>query len=111
LSLQKLRKDKDMTYQEKIIEEILAEREYQDHKWGGDAHDDSHSSIDWVAFITKHLGRAVEGNTFRQQMVKVAALAVAAAEWHDRGTSRPLLCKPEEPKSLEEEWLEKSNRG
>jgi len=89
-----------MTFQEKIIEEILAEREYQDHKWGGDVHDDRHSSHDWVAFITKHLGKAVcwpwSGDRFRTQMIKVAALAVAAAEWHDRGTSRPGVCKPEE---------------
>lgn len=90
-----------MTNQEKIMEEILAEREYQDHKWGGDVHDDRHSSSDWIAYITKHLGKAVVWpwsgtRRFRDQMIRVAALAVAAAEWHDRGTCRPGVCPPPE---------------
>lgn len=88
-----------MINQVKIVEEILAEREYQDNKWGGDIYDDMHSSCDWVAFITKHLGKAVTApwsGTFRIQMIKVAALAVAAAEWHDRVASRPLMCEPED---------------
>ncbi len=75
-----------VTNQEKIIEEILAEREYQDHKWGGPEHDDIHSDSDWNSYIIKHLGKAfVSQLAFREQMIKVAALAVAAAEWHDRG--------------------------
>jgi len=81
-----------MTNQEKIIEEILAEREYQDHKWGGDEHDDMHGSHDWVAFIIKHMGKAItwpwNGEQFRSQMIKVAALAVAAAEWYDRNENK-----------------------
>ena len=81
-----------MTYQEKIIEEILAEREYQDYKWGGNDHDDAHSSHDWVAYLSKHLGKSVthpwDGKKFREQMTKIAALAVAAAEWYDRNEKK-----------------------
>lgn len=77
-----------MTNQEKIVKEILEERENQDNKWGGNDHDDQHGSHDWIAFITKHLGKAVmwpwNGNAFRAQMIRVAALAVATVEWHDR---------------------------
>ena len=74
-----------VTNQEKIIEEILAEREYQDNKWGGPDHDDIHYNHDWGVYIIKHLGKAFGSPlTFREQMIKVAALAVAAAEWYDR---------------------------
>jgi hypothetical protein len=100
-----------MTNQEKIIEEILAEREYQDHKWGGDIHDDRHTGHDWIAYMVKHLGRSIThrmaDDTFRTQMIRVAALAVAAAEWYDRGTFKPLVCEPEPRDALKDEYLEK----
>ncbi len=77
-----------MTKTDKIFEDVLEERKIQDDEWGGPNHDDIHSSHDWVAFITKHLGKAVmwpfNGAGFRRQMVRVAALAVAAIAWHDR---------------------------
>jgi len=46
---------------------------------------------DWVGFITAYAGRAVdrmprnirEGATFRENMIKVGALALAAIEAHD----------------------------
>jgi len=73
---------------EKIFKEIDEERTKQDAKWGGAIHDDKHLSWDWIAYITKHLGRAVmwpfAPATYRYQMIRVAALAVAAAEWMDR---------------------------
>ncbi len=72
-----------------IFGEIREEREKQDEKWGGPSHDDGHTSHDWVAYVTRHLGKAVmwpwEREVFRKQMVRVAALAVAAVEWCDRG--------------------------
>lgn len=81
-----------MTNQEKIVEEVLAEREYQDNKWGGPNHDDLHQSHDWVAFIIKHMGKSItwpwDGSKFRLQMIKVAALAIAAVEWYDRGKNK-----------------------
>lgn len=77
------KKDRDM-----IILEVLSERYQQDRQWGGAAHDDQHGSHDWIAYLSKHLGKAVvwpfDLITFRKQMVRVAALAVAAIEWADR---------------------------
>ena len=76
---------------ESILNEIAIERERQDRMWGGPAHDDAHVSHDWVAYITKHLGRAVHfpwtPEMFKRQMILIAALAVAAIEWADRPTS------------------------
>lgn len=77
-----------MINQEKILEEIKAEREYQDYKWGGPRHDDGHSANDWIAYITSYLGKnemSYNNLDFRNDMIKVAALAVAAVEWYDRG--------------------------
>jgi hypothetical protein len=55
--------------------------------WGNE-NDDSHSEESWSAIITHELGQACfhEDNSakFRQQMVKVAAVAVAAIEAIDR---------------------------
>jgi hypothetical protein len=71
-----------------IYEQIQMERIAQDFQWGGPEHDDNHSAWDWIAYLTKHVGRAVmwpfNSLIFRTQMVKVAALAVAAIEWLDR---------------------------
>jgi hypothetical protein len=75
------------TTREAIFRQIAIEREKQDRLWGGADHDRVHKSHDWVAYITKHVGRAVfwpwTPEKFRQQMVIVAALAVAAVEWID----------------------------
>lgn len=70
---------------DKILEEIKAEREKQKTMWRGD---DTHSETDWSAIITHELGQACfiedECKTFREQMIKVAAVAVAAIEAADR---------------------------
>lgn len=76
-----------------ILEEIAAERQRQDEKWGGANNDDDHSSHDWTSYIVKHLGMSGIGDDwnpslFRKQMVRIAALAVAAIEWHDRNFKR-----------------------
>lgn len=53
--------------------------------------DQSHSRNDWVALITAYAGRAGakvvrnQNEDFRKCMLKVAALAVAAIEAHDKG--------------------------
>lgn len=71
-----------------IWDEIQLERTRQDVKWGGADHDDQHNWHDWVAYLVRHTGKAVvwpfDLGTFRRQMVRVAALAVAAIEWADR---------------------------
>lgn len=75
-----------MATRESIFADINAERGYQDEKWGGPVHDDEHSVHDFVAFITKYAGNAVEASAFdqRKALIKVAALAVAAVEKIDR---------------------------
>jgi len=71
-----------------IYAAIQAERDYQDKKWGGAANDDRNTSYEWVAWIaaylTKWLHVSVPPLSFRDCMVKVAALAVAAIESCDR---------------------------
>ena len=76
--------------------EIADERFHQDKKWGGPDHDSHHTSFEWVGFITHYLGKSIEciiNNAgkeehqlllFRYNMIKVAALAVAAVEAVDR---------------------------
>lgn len=86
--------------QESIFQEIRLEREHQDKKWGGSEHDNEHGAYDWAAFITYYLGKSVElfvnevgqpqGKLlmFRYNMVKIAALAIAAIEAVDRKLNR-----------------------
>ena len=73
-----------------ISREISLERLAQDHLWGGPAQDDRHTEAEWVALLARHLGLAVDDGSgvsaerFRKQLVRVAALAVAAVESWDR---------------------------
>jgi hypothetical protein len=71
---------------DEIYKAIEEERIAQDREHGGPAHDDQHNHHDWIVFVTKHLGRCVTGGRqqFVKQMVRVAALAVAAVEWASR---------------------------
>ena len=66
-----------------VYDEIKTERKVQDEQWGGPKHDDMHSPNDWIVYIVKQLGKA-SSSVFRYQMIKIAALAVAAVEWIDR---------------------------
>lgn len=73
-----------------IYDEIKAEREKQDAEWGGPDHDDTHGIVDWGQFIRGHLLRATRETSrrkMRYQLVRVAALAVAAVESLDRTRS------------------------
>jgi len=62
--------------------ELHAERTEQRLQWGGAAHDDQHGELDWVTFIKKQLRRS--NANYRNAMVKIGALAVAAIESYDR---------------------------
>lgn len=68
---------------EHIFVDINGEREYQIAKWGNEF-DAKNTPNDWVAYISKYLGQTVtmpfNEDVFRTQMLKVAALAVAALE-------------------------------
>ena len=76
---------------DRILEEIRRERDRQDEKYGGPDHDDSHYPGDWCLILSKYLGRAAaetidaEPNAaFRDTMIKIAAVAIAAAQSFDR---------------------------
>jgi ABC-type phosphate transport system substrate-binding protein len=70
-----------------VLIDIARERTYQDKKWGGPKHDDTNTRDDWLNIIANHLWRSTQDGTseqFRKQMVRVAALAVAAIDSEDR---------------------------
>jgi hypothetical protein len=75
-----------------IFEEIERERQYQDEVHGGPDNDDSQTEANWVKFVMDNAtgtGFAAcpgkpDKRPFRERMLKVAALAVAAIESHDR---------------------------
>lgn len=72
---------------EKIYLEITEERNKQDAKWGGPDHDDQHGYLDWLMYIIQHVGKAslaISRATYRYQLIRIAALAVAAVEAFDR---------------------------
>lgn len=100
----------EMEGREKIAAQIMVERYRQDRQWGGPAHDDEHNGWDWGRYITKQIrmaevhlhalpGTEIDG-TWRDRMIKIAALAFAAIESHDR-----LMASPTPPKhDLPGEW-------
>lgn len=69
-----------------IDEEINAERQRQDEQWGGVVNDDKNTPIHWTRFIRKqnNFAQSASGEEFRQRMLKIAALAIAAIEAQDR---------------------------
>ncbi len=81
-----------------ILSEVGEERARQDAEWGRD-HDDGHTQSDWVALLTRHAGLAVndgvtteDADRYRRQLVRVAALAVAAVESLDRKRRAGVPC-------------------
>lgn len=91
-----------------VLHEILDEREHQDAKWGGPTHDDTHSPADFCRFIREHEVRAEQAlggepvrefDDFRRQMLRVAALAVAAIESWDREW-RPALDRAQQERTI-----------
>jgi len=66
-----------------VLDEVAAEREHPDAKWGGPSHDDEHPRQVWLRLInTRVWSDTLE---YRRKMVEIAALAVAAIEANDRG--------------------------
>ena len=66
--------------------EIKTERIRQAAQWGGPGHDDGHDRCDWVRMIERFTaladrpGNAAAFEIFEAQMMKVAALAIAAVQ-------------------------------
>lgn len=86
-----------------VVEDVIEERTYQINKFGGAAVDDKNNGIaDWVMYIVQYAAKTGTNEfghkwpdtnalkAFRQSMVKVAALAVAAAQWADRKIGDPI---------------------
>lgn len=80
-----------------ILTQVTAERCNQDIQWGGAEHDDEHTPLDWEAALDDHVRRltvGVSGETYvityapapdyRERLIKIAALACAAAQSWDR---------------------------
>jgi hypothetical protein len=96
------KKEKELDFNERLVKtlyEVYKERYHQiDLSLGGDTNDfdKSNTKNDWIAYINAYIGRAAakvernerEGCEFRKNMVKAAALAVAAIEAYDKGWIR-----------------------
>jgi hypothetical protein len=81
------------TEMDDIFNEIRLEREYQIGKWGTEVDDTKNTPWMWTSYITQYATKwmcgaftLMSGDTaaFREAMVKVAAIAVAAIESIDR---------------------------
>ncbi len=87
---------------ESIFVEVAAERARQDALFGGAEHDDQHSVTHWIAILCRHVGLATDDGSpdnvclldhqlaghdparYRRQLVRVAAVAIAALESYER---------------------------
>lgn len=69
-----------------LLSDVADERARQDRKWGGPIHDDGHYAREWLAFLSKPMAEALQASSagdfigYIGSMVKIAALAMAAAE-------------------------------
>ena len=73
----------------RIFNEINEEMDKAQKKWGGDSFDDKNTQNDWIAYITRYAGNALQLDSnspvFRESMIKVAGLAIRAVEQFDKG--------------------------
>lgn len=95
----------------KVLEEIAKEREYQKEKWGIKADLEDNTPNDFAAYIAHHSSKWFNGgftpypteivDAYRKAMVKTAALAVAAIEALDeqRANNGKAFFEVEEEKS------------
>lgn len=76
-----------------IFTKIAAERCAQDIQWGGVDHDDQHMPEDWEDVLRNHVmrlnifdgaGGLIPATDYRQRLIKIAAVACAAAQSWDR---------------------------
>jgi len=69
-----------------LLDEIAAERQRQDRKWG----ERNHSPLFWLAILQEEIGESAKAIleddllAYRQEMIQVAAVAIAAIESIDR---------------------------
>ena len=72
-----------------IFEEIAGKRLRLDAQWGGPEPDDGHDPAEWYGILWGEVDRLLDcgGGAFpdyRERLVKIAAITVAAIEAHDR---------------------------
>jgi len=71
----------------RIFEDIINERKYQENRWGTDF-DNKNTLNDWVSYIGFYCARASSMNATKQEqrkaLVQVAALTVASLETFDK---------------------------
>lgn len=76
-----------------ILSEIKRERERQEAIGNTEEFDRTNSRNDWIAYVNAYTGRAAarvhrnecEGQDYRENLLKAAAILVAALEAHDKG--------------------------
>jgi len=78
--------------QKAIIDAVVAEREYQDKKWGR-AFDDKNTVNDWAAYANIYLSNATTMKATpteqRAGVLKAATLLIAALQAFDRNSGFP----------------------
>jgi hypothetical protein len=76
-----------------VYDEIKAERDYQNGKWGTLSDDNENTPWMWASYIAQYATRWMRGAfvinrddtvKFRESMIKTAAIAIAAVESLDR---------------------------
>jgi len=81
-------KEADTLTQESVVKQVLAERKRQDQLFGSQWH---RTRAEWLSILMEEVGEAAQasndGDTkhFAEEMVQVAALAIAILEGHNRG--------------------------
>lgn len=74
--------------QDDVFKLIKAERDYQDQKFGPPI-DNDNSVAHWLVFIEERIARSkkhlyrLEEESAREELVKIASLAVACLEYND----------------------------
>jgi len=77
--------------QMRIFREIQGERNRQDRKWGGELHDDGHTTKEFAGLMslrTRYLEMWGDGPDGREKLIALAALAFASIERIDRAEER-----------------------
>lgn len=80
-----------------VLDEVAAERERQDGKWGGAEHDDQHTVFDFCRYIRNYVGWADQmadmgsPDKARRRLIQISAMAVAAVESMDRKAHQDLI--------------------
>ena len=81
----------DWDKMQKVLDEVRLERVQQQTKWG----QQDHSAPMWYGILGEEVGEVARGflerdmDNYREELVQVAAVAVAAVEAYDRGTTTP----------------------